>query len=95
MHLSPSKQVGRIPGLRSTLWRRDAFCELLHASRLVPTLRSLSPPCYALPAHAHHLSAAAHALPDSFMWVIKGAHAGTGVEVVNNKRLMDMLRDKR
>ncbi|XP_063846462.1 uncharacterized protein LOC135092138 [Scylla paramamosain] len=89
------QKVGRIPGLRSTLWRREAFCEVLHSSRLVPPLRALSPPCYALPIHAHHLSAAVHALPDAAEWVVKGAHSGRGVEVMDNRRMMDMLREGR
>ncbi|XP_069174799.1 cadherin-like and PC-esterase domain-containing protein 1 [Procambarus clarkii] len=93
--LSPHQKVGRVPGLRGTLWRREALCELLHASRLVPPVRGLVPVCYALPAHAAHLTAAAHALPDTAQWVVKAAHSGKGVTVIDNRKLLEDLRDKR
>ncbi|XP_071525533.1 uncharacterized protein [Panulirus ornatus] len=93
--LRPHQKVGRIPGLRSTLWRQESLCEVLHASRLVPPIRALVPACYALPAHTGYLTAAAHALPDTAQWVIKAAHSGKGVTVVDNRKLLEDLRDKR
>ncbi|KAK8752902.1 hypothetical protein OTU49_008200, partial [Cherax quadricarinatus] len=93
--LTPHQKVGRVPGLRGTLWRREALCDLLHASRLVAPIRALVPACYALPAHTAYLTAAAHALPDTAHWVVKAAHSGKGVTFVDNRKLLEDLRDKR
>ncbi|XP_066979373.1 cadherin-like and PC-esterase domain-containing protein 1 [Macrobrachium rosenbergii] len=93
--LGQHQKVGRLPGLRGTVWRRESLCDLLHSARLVSPIRALVPACYALPAHHAYLTAAAHALPDTSEWVVKAAHSGRGVKVIDNRKLLEDLRDKR
>ncbi|XP_068243038.1 cadherin-like and PC-esterase domain-containing protein 1 isoform X2 [Palaemon carinicauda] len=93
--LGQHQKVGRLPGLRGTVWRRESLCDFLHSSRLVPPIRALVPACYALPAHHAYLTAAAQALPDTAEWVVKASHSGRGVKVIDNRKLLEDLRDKR
>ena len=88
-------QVSRIPALRFTFWRRESLCELLQSMRLVSTIRSLIPSCYAIPQHKESLSAVANVLPDSTLWVVKASVPTGGVSVVDNARILDDLRENR
>ena len=88
-------QVGRLPGLRSTVWRRESLCDLLQSSRLVHPIRALIPPCYAIPVHREALISATHALPDSALWVVKAPTPAGGVTVVENWKVIEDLRENR
>ncbi|CAL4103395.1 unnamed protein product, partial [Meganyctiphanes norvegica] len=94
--LAPGQKVGRYPGLRGSLWRRESLCSLVQNSRLVGSVRALIPPCYALPNHLDALTAAAHALPDHHTWVIKNPGGSSRpITVIDNKKLLDQIKDKR
>ncbi|XP_013411217.1 cadherin-like and PC-esterase domain-containing protein 1 [Lingula anatina] len=91
------QKVNRIPGVRGTLWRKDALCNTMNAVSNIPDLKTtqLYLPCYVMPAqYSQYIQDIVKSTEPDVRWIYKPNTPGGGVEVVSTENKVDLLRFK-
>lgn len=90
--LARYQAVNRIPGLKSVLLRKDAFCNTMNDARKIPAVMrvSLVPLCFVLPAQYQQFLNVADALGYSAQWLLTPLAPG-GKESHGGAEMVDMF----
>ncbi|XP_035676867.1 cadherin-like and PC-esterase domain-containing protein 1 isoform X2 [Branchiostoma floridae] len=95
-HLKPHQKVNRIPGVRTTLWRKDGFCHTMSAARKIPALRRspLAPMCWVMPLEFEQFLSVADAVGGEAKWVFKSINPGGNIYILQPTKDRDYARIK-